>query len=185
MSITVSVITTANRTRRFVVDNADSIKHLLDSLKHSANLFTGKPLIIGSATQTEIFAATAIACIELESASSIDGHLPGVQNPTITALTMEESIAPFAVELAGNRFKGRIDFFFKGGHVLNTFIEGERNDALAERLINLTSIFDRPFIAYHLPQGGIGLMNPHAMTRSVVTPGAPDLPRDAWVAEPI
>ena len=48
--------------------------------------------------------------------------------------------------------------------------------------MNLTSIFERPTIAYHLPQGGIGLMNPHRMTRSVITPGVPDLPRDALLA---
>jgi hypothetical protein len=26
-------------------------------------------------------------------------------------------------------------------------------------------------------------MNPHAMTRFVITPGVPDLPRDAWFAD--
>ena len=50
--------------------------------------------------------------------------------------------------------------------------------------MSLTSIFEHPVLVYRLPQGGIGLMNPQAMTRSLVTPGVPDLPRDAWVAEP-
>ena len=94
-------------------------------------------------------------------------------------------MAPFAGELAGENFKARIDFYFQGGHVLHTRVEGERKAALAERLMNLTSIFEHPVLAYRLPQGGIGLMNPQAMTRSLVTPGVPDLPRDAWVAEPV
>ena len=34
-----------------------------------------------------------------------------------------------------------------------------------------------------LPQGGIGLMNPLAMTRLVIIPGIPDLPKEAWVAD--
>lgn len=185
MSIKVSVITTANRTRCFTLDNADSISHLLDSLKRSAHMFSGKPLIIGSEVQTEIFAASSIACIELETDGKLDGYLPGGQNLLITALSAEEAMAPFAGGLAGEIFKARIDFYFQGGHVLHTRVEGERKAALAERLMNLTSIFEHPVLAYRLPQGGIGLMNPQAMTRSLVTPGVPDLPRDAWVAEPV
>lgn len=185
MSIKLSVITTANRTRCFKVDNADSISHLLDSLKRSAHIFSGKPLIVGSAAHTEIFAASSIACIELETDSKLDGYLPGGQNLLITALSSEEAMAPFAGGLAGENFKARIDFYFQGGHVLHTRVEGERNAALAERLMNLTSIFEHPLLTYRLAQGGIGLMNPQAMTRSLVTPGVPDLPRDAWVAEPV
>ena len=49
--------------------------------------------------------------------------------------------------------------------------------------MNLTGHLERQTIIYHLPQGGVGLMNPHAMTRFVISPGVPDLPRDAWVAE--
>lgn len=185
MSITVSVVTTANRTRRFKLEDGEDIQRMLNSLKYSASIFTGKPLIIGSTAQTEIFAATAIACIELETTSDLSSYLPSFQTPTITALTTKESIAPFAGKLEDNNVRSRLDFFFKGGHVLNTEIEGERNEALAERLSNLTSIFERPVISYLLPQGGIGLMNPQAMIRSVITPGAPDLPLDAWIADPV
>lgn len=184
MSIRVSVITTANCTRCFTTDSADSISHLLDSLKRSAHIFSGKPLIIGSAAQTEIFASTSIACIELETDSNLDGHLPGGQNLLITALTAEEALAPCAARFAGESIQARIDFYFQGGHVLHTRVEGERQAALAERLMSLTSIFEHPVLVYRLPQGGIGLMNPQAMTRSLVTPGVPDLPRDAWLAEP-
>lgn len=186
MSINISVITTANRTCRFTVHQADRVSHLLDSLKRSAQLFTGKPLIIGSTTQTEIFSAHSIACIELETARDLDGFLPSGQDLSITALSSEEQQAYLAEGLDGERFKARIDFYFTGGHVLHTRAEGERKIALAERLMNLTGIFERPLIAYRLAPGGIGgigLMNPQAMTRSLITPGVPDLPRDAWVAE--
>ena len=50
---------------------------------------------------------------------------------------------------------------------------------LAERLMNLTSLFERPLITYRLPNGGFGLMNPHALVRTTVTPGVPELPNDA------
>lgn len=184
MSIRVSVITTANRRRCFTMHGADSISHLLDSLKRSAHIFSGKPLIIGSAAQTEIFASTSIACIELETDSNLDGCLPGGQNLQITALSAEEAMAPVAGGVAGESFQTRIDFYFQGGHVLPTRVEGERKAALAERLMSLTSFFEHPVLVYQLPQGGIGLMNPQAMTRSLMTPGVLDLPRDAWVAEP-
>jgi len=36
--------------------------------------------------------------------------------------------------------------------------------------MNITSIFERPVVTYSLPQGGIGLMNPAVMTRSIITP---------------
>lgn len=46
MSITVTVITTANRVRRFTLNDQNSIDTLLDRLKRSAQFFSGKPLII-------------------------------------------------------------------------------------------------------------------------------------------
>ena len=185
MSINILVVTTANRTRRFKQDSVDDINHLLDSLKRSAHIFSGKPLIISSAGQTDIFSPSSIACVELETSQDLDSYVPGAQNLSITALTEEEAISPFEGGVVGDSFTARIDFFFQGGHVINTLVEGERKMALAERLMNLTSILERPVIFYRLPQGGIGMMNPQAMTRVTVTPGVPDLPRDAWVAVPV
>lgn len=185
MSINILVVTTANRTRRFKQDKSDCINRLLDGIRHSARIFSGKPLIIGSDGQTDIFSAASIACVELETAENLEACIPGAQNVTITALTEEEAISPFEGGVEGENFTARIDFFFQGGHVLNTLVEGERKAALAERLMNLTSILERPVIFYRLPQGGIGMMNPQAMTRVVITPGVPDLPSDAWIADPV
>ena len=185
MSYSISVITTANRTRCFKQDSTENINHLLDGLKRSANIFSGKPLIIGSASQTDIFSAAAIACIELEAPFDFSSYLPAAHDLRITALTTEEAIAPFEGGVNGENFTARIDFYFLGGHVLNALIEGERKTVLADRLMNLTGIFERPVITYKLPQGGIGLMNPQAITRSVISPGVPDLPSDAWVADAV
>lgn len=185
MPINILVVTTANRTRRFRQSGADDINRLLDSLKRGARIFSGKPLIIGSSGQTDIFSAASIACVELETMRDLEAYIPGAQNVTITALTEEEAISPFEGGVEGENFQARIDFFFKGGHVISTLVEGERKAALAERLMNLTSILERPVIFYRLPQGGIGLMNPQAMTRVMITPGVPDLPSDAWIADPV
>ena len=183
MAISITVITTASRSRRFLQTDPANVEQILESLKRSGQIFSGKPLIIGSAGQTEIFSPQAIACVEIEASRDLSVLLPSSLNLTLTALTPEELAQPFAGGIEGEHVKARIEFFFKGGHVLRTSAEGTRKAALAERLMNLTSLFERPAISYRLPQGGIGLMNPHAMTRVVITPGVADLPRDAWLAD--
>ncbi|MCM8596717.1 hypothetical protein [Accumulibacter sp.] len=184
MAVSITVITTANRARRFTQTDEASIAQLLESLKRSAQLFSGKPLIVGSAGQTEVFATSSIACIEIETRLDLTEHVAIPPNLKLTALTPEQSAEPFSGGLQGDHFTARIEFFFAGGHALVTLAEGVRKAALAERLMNLTSLFERPMVSYRLPHGGIGLMNPHAMTRFTITPGAPDLPSDAWLAEP-
>ena len=185
MATSITVITTANRARRFAQSDDASMDQIVDSLKRSGQLFSGKPLIIGSAAQTEVFSASAIACVEIETDRDLSDHVPNPLNLTLTALTPEQRTEPFAGGLDGDNFKVRIEFFFVGGYSLYTSAEGVRKAALAERLMNLTGLFERPVINYRLAQGGVGLMNPHAMTRFVINPGVPDLPRDAWVAEAV
>jgi hypothetical protein len=183
MAIGITVITTANRARRFFQADPTSVEQVLESLKRSSQIFVGKPLIIGSTGQTEVFSPAAIACVEIETNRDLNDYVPSAPNLTLTALTAEQRAEPFEGGLEGDHFRARIEFFFTGGHVLYTSARGVRKAALAERLVNLTSLFERPAIIYRLAQGGVGLMNPQAMTRFVITPGVPDLPRDAWVAE--
>jgi len=183
MSINITVITTANRARRFFQTDTASLDQIFESLKRSSQLFSGKPLIIGSAGQTEVFSAASIACLEIASTRDLSDYVPNPLHLTLTALTPEQRAEPFAGHFEGEHFTLRIEFFFTGGHVLFTSAQGIRRPALAERLMNLTSLFERPMISYRLAQGGFGLMNPHAMTRFVITPGVPELPRDAWVAD--
>lgn len=183
MAIGITVITTTNQVRRFFQTDATAFEQIFSSLQRSAQIFSGTPLIIGSADQTEVFAAAAIACLEIETTHDLSGYLPSPGNLTLTALTAKQYAEPFAGHLEGEQFTRRIAFFFTGGHVLCTLAEGIRKPALAERLMSLTSLFERPMITYRLAHGGVGLMNPHAMTRFVITPGVPDLPRDAWLAD--
>ncbi len=49
MATSITVITTANRARRFAQADDASMDQIIDSLKRSGQLFSGKPLIIGSA----------------------------------------------------------------------------------------------------------------------------------------
>ena len=184
MTTKITVTTTANNARRFILNDSNSIQKILASLKHSSEIFSGIPLIIGSAAQTEIFAPSNIVCIEIETPEDLASQLPVSDSFTLTAMTAEAAATPFADALDGDHFKRRIDFFFRGGSVLNMLIEGDRKPQLADRLKNLTSIFTRPVITYYLPQGGIGLMNPKAMTRAAIFPGLNDLPSNAWIAEP-
>jgi hypothetical protein len=184
MTTSITVTTTANYVRRFILNDHDSIQKILADLKRSSELFSGTPLIISSAVQTEIFAPSNITCIEIETQENLTSHLPGGDNFTLTAMTAEASTAPFIAAQDGTHLKNRIDFFFRGGSVLNMLVEGDKQPQLADRLKSLTHIFTRPVIAYHLPQGGIGLMNPKTMTRAAIFPGLSDLPSNAWIAEP-
>lgn len=183
MSINVSVISTANSTRHFALNSVESIGHLLINLKRSSRIFTGNLLIIGSGAQTEIFSTASIACVEMESENDLEVYLPRGQNLALTSLTTVEAIEPFEGGLESEFFKVQIDFFFRGGHVIHTCVEGDPKLALDECLVNLTGVFEQSCLAYRLPQGGIGLMNPLAMTRLVIIPGIPDLPKEAWVAD--
>lgn len=183
MAIGITVITTANRARRFLQTDEAAIEHTVDSLRRSSQMFSGKPLIIGSAAQTEVFARASIACVEFEAAKDLSAHVASPLNLELTVLKPEQLAEPFSGWFEGERFKVRIDFFFEGGHVLHTLAEGVRKAALAERLMNLTSFLERPVMNYRLAHGGIGLMNPAAITRFLISPGIDDLPRDAWLAE--
>jgi hypothetical protein len=184
MAIGITVITTGNCARRFLQTDEAAIEQTLDSLRRSSQMFSGKPLIIGSEAQTEIFARASIACVEFAAAKDLSPYLTSPLNLELTVLTQEQLAEPFSGWFEGERFKVRIDFFFAGGHVLQTLAEGVRKAALAERLMNLTGFLERPVMNYRLASGGVGLMNPAAITRFLITPGTQALPRDACLAEP-
>lgn len=183
MSIELTVITTAPRTRRFLLSDPAAVAQVCESLRNGGRLFSGKPLIIGSAGRTEVFAATSIACLELATDIELDEYLPKPTNLTLTALPPGQCTEPFVGRFEGERFTVRVEFRFTGGHKLVTRVDGVRKPVLAERVMNLTSLFERPLLDYRLTQRGVGLMNPHAVTQFVITPGVPDLPKDAWLAD--
>ena len=185
MAIGITVITTANRARRFLQTDEAALEQTIESIKRSNQMFTGKPLIVSSAAQTEVFARTSIACVEFEAARDLSSYVASPLKLMLTALKPERLTEPVAGWVEGDeRFSVRIDFFFNGGHVLHTLAEGVRRAALAERLMNLTSFLERPVMNYRSALGGVGLMNPAAIARFVITPGTADVPRDAWLADP-
>ena len=47
MAIGITVITTANRARRFLQTDEAALERTIDSLRRSSQMFVGKPLIIG------------------------------------------------------------------------------------------------------------------------------------------
>lgn len=184
MAISVTVITTGGRARRFLQTDPAASEQILGAARRSAHIFSGRPLIISSPTQTEVFAAEAIACIEFETGADLGSQLPGTGNLTLTALRSSELALPFSGSTDGDQLRARIDFFLAGGHVLHVRAEATRVPGVSERLLNLTSLFERPAISYRLPHGGGGLLNPRALLRLTLTPGLADLPREAWLAEP-
>jgi hypothetical protein len=71
MAIGITVITTANSARRFLQTDEAAIEQTLDSLRRSSQMFAGKPLIVGSEAQTEVFARASIACLEFAAAKDL------------------------------------------------------------------------------------------------------------------
>ena len=100
MSVNVSIVTTANRICRFSLDTPEGMLALRYALQRGAHLFSGKPLIVGSAEQTEIFAANTIACIELETANAersdeLTTLFPAIgQNPALRKLAKRKLQRP-------------------------------------------------------------------------------------------
>jgi hypothetical protein len=130
MAIGITVITTANSARRFLQTDEAAIEQTLDSLRRSSQMFAGKPLIVGSEAQTEVFARASIACLEFAAAKDLSAYVASPLNLQLTVLTPEQLAEPFSGWFEGERFKVRIDFFFTGGHVLHTLAEGVRKAAL-------------------------------------------------------
>lgn len=183
MAISITVITTSGRARRFLQTDPAASEHILGAVRRSGQLFTGRPLILGSAAQIEVFAPSAIACIEFETRHDLSSYLPSTGNLTLTALRGEQLDSPFVGSTDGEHLSVRIDFFLAGGYVLHVHAESTRGPGAAERVLGLASLFERPAIGYRLSHGGGGLLNPQALLRIVVTPGFADLPRETWLAE--
>lgn len=187
MSIAINVITTANRTRCFTQQDDDRIHEILSSLRHCGQLFSSRVLIFGSANETEIFSPSSITRIEILTTRDLAEFLPmqlTTAKMTMTALSADASDKTPESQVDDNHAAGRADFFFEGGDTLPVWLEGLRPSDSTERLMNLTRLFEHSVLAYKLPQGGIGLMNPNVMTRVVFKSGGLDLPSNAWRVEP-
>lgn len=114
MSLSIKIVTTANRTRFFYQSNGDTAKATIERLTKSSFVFSGNSLVISSSLQTEVFSPKRIAIIELDADSDLSAYLinPHLQ---ITALNSERA-DQFAYNLepvANQRFK--VDFILSAG----------------------------------------------------------------------
>jgi hypothetical protein len=188
MSISINIITTANRTRSFSQQDDGYIQEIFSNLGRCGQLFVSRVLIFGSATETEVFSPSSITRIEIVTTRDLTEFLPKqltASKMSITALSAEALGSLPESRVDDEHGAGRVDFFFEGGDTLPVWMEGARPADPNERLMNLTRLFEQPVLVYKLPQGGLGLMNPSVMTRAVFKTGDLKLPSSAWRVEPV
>lgn len=182
MPLSIKIVTTANNTRQLHQSDRSLAKATIDRLIGSGAVFAAPSLIVSSGLQTEVFSPKRIAIIELDSESGVSESTP-VSDLQITALDLEQG--PFAYDLepeTGQRFK--VDFYFVGGFLLNAEVVLSGTDASkADRTRRVAQIFEQQVIIYQTAKGGIGLLNPLAMTRAVITPRSEILPADTLIVD--
>jgi hypothetical protein len=183
MSINVTIVTTANRTRRFTQTDSASIQDILDSLRRAGQMFSNRTLIIGSVQETEIFAPSTITRIEIETQLDLGAYLPQLGESRLTSIPEGSSMPP--PEVTETHFSGRVDFYFEGGDSLPVWVFGPRPIGNNERMAQLTRLFEQPVIMYKLPSGGIGFMNPSVMTRARIASATEKLPLGSWQLNPV
>ena len=178
MSITITIVTTANRTRRFKQSDPQRVTEILESLKRSAQLFTSRSLVIVADDSTDVFAPAAITRIEIETTIDLTPYLPPGRNTNIRALALGEMLPP--TQLDEETIAVSADFFFAGGDTLSTWLENPRPADVIERTMRLSRLFEQTAIFYQPTTPGIGLMNPHVMTRTLIGAALPDAPTGSW-----
>lgn len=181
MSLAITIVTTANRKRRFVQTDPAQIGHILDSLKRAGQWFKQPNLIIVSNESTEVFNPSSIARIELATDLDLTPHLPsGWKLDALRAIAADAPTA--AGQVDDESLSMRVDVFFEGGDALALWLDNKEPGSVTERKTRTTHLFEQPVLPYRPLQGGIGLINPAAMTRarfgiSVLYP-----PSSAWFA---
>ena len=178
MSITITIVTTANRTLRFTQSAPQQISEILASLQRCTQLFSNRTLVVVSDTGTDVFSPSSITRIELETQIDLAPYLPPGWEIAARALPDCATLTPGLID--EQHIAARIDFFFEGGDTLATWFERNRPLGAAERTMQITRLFEQPIIPYHLVNPGIGFMNPAAMTRASLGIAMNDAPSGAW-----
>ena len=178
MSITITIVTTANRTRRFTQSDPARVSEILESLQRSAQLFANRSLIVVADESTEIFCPAAITRIEIETDIDLTPYLPPGRNTDIRTLDLGKTPPPIVLD--NQTISIPADFFFEGGDSLNTWFEGARPADALERTMRITRLFEQPVIFYQPIMPGIGLMNPAVMTRCTLGAALTEAPSGAW-----
>jgi hypothetical protein len=179
MSLAITVVTTANRTRRFYQTDPAKVSVILGSLKRCGQLFTNASLVIVSDDATEVFNPKEITRIEIETPVDLSPWLPSAWDEAgISAVTPQAMSG--AGSLDDNWLSSRMDFYFKGGDKLCAWIERQHEGGIAERTTRLTNLFEKACIPYRPVSPGIGFLNPAAMTRFCLGVAAACPPSGAW-----
>ena len=178
MSITLTIVTTANRTRRFKQSDPVRITEILESLKRCAQLFSNRSLVVVSDTSTEIYNPSAITRVEIETEIDLTPYLPPGRNTNIRTMALGESLPPTI--LNEQDISVSADFYFAGGDNLSAWLENPRAADALERTMRITRLFEQAVIFYQPTTPGIGLMNPAVMTRCALGAALPDAPTGSW-----
>ena len=180
MPFNVTIVTTANRIRRYTQTDRLCIQEVLDALHRSGQLFASRTLIIGSDRETEIFTPSAITRVEFAVDQNLDAYLP--PGGRFQMRKIAEGETP-ETQISDTDFSGRVDFFFAGGDTVALLVSGPRTNDASGRLMNLTRLFEQAVLHYELPGGGIGLVNPANLTRIQISAGVEKLPAGSWQLE--
>jgi hypothetical protein len=181
MSFAITIVTTANRKRRFVQTDPALISNILDSLKRAAQWFKQPNLIIVGNDSTEVFNPSSIARVEFETAMDLTPYLPSGWKPdAMQAITADAATPPGRVDEESMHM--RVDFFFEGGDTLPVWLDNKDPGSAAERKARATHLFEQAVLPYRPLQPGIGLINPGALTRARFGIAVLYPPNTAWFA---
>jgi hypothetical protein len=180
MSLAITVVTTANRHRRFFQTDPERCAEMLDTLRRAGNLFSGAPLVIATDSGTEIYSPRTITRVEFETADDLTTYHPASWELRFCALSPEEFAIFGAAD--GQRIATPVEFFFEGGDTFSAWFEAARDATQAERAMRIAHLFNEPVIPYRLATAGIGLVNPAAMTRLSMGAAIAGLPKGTWYA---
>lgn len=181
MSLAITIITTANRKRRFVQTDPTQIGDILDSLKRAGQWFKQSNLIIVGHESTEVFNPASIARVEFETAMDLTPYLPSGWKPDAMQALAADAETP-AGQVDEDSMRMRIDFFFEGGDTLPVWLDNKDPGSAAERKARATHLFEQAVLPYRPLQPGIGLINPAAMTRARFGIAVLYPPNTAWFA---
>jgi len=181
MSLAITIVTTANRHRRFVQTEPAQVNHILESLQRAAQWFKQPTLVIVSDDSTEVFNPSSIARIEITTDLDLGGFLPSGWKPeTMQAIATDAVTPPGRVD--EDVLAMRVELFFEGGDTLPFWLENKEPGGVTERKARTAHLFEQPVIPYRPLGGGIGLINPAAMTRARFGVAVLYPPNTSWFA---
>jgi len=180
MTLSITITTSANRTRSFQQTDPARSAAILDSLQRCAQWFRQQSLIIVGDDSTEIINPSSITRIEIDAQQDLAPRLPASLWPIVHAIPGDSLTLPGAID--DSYAATRVDFYFNGGDTLAGWLEAPVTGTPGERTARNARLFEEAVITYTTLRGGIGFINPTAMTRVHVGTALPYPPASAWQA---